>query len=178
MKNASMCFVTIAIATVFDGCAATAPVDTAPPVSNYKSGSLTQCKQMEGDFVFRGESDLPNTTFLRAMARPGGAGIEWFRITIDVPSEKVHVIYFNGVSERVLESFIPAQCMNGILVERREDLGSQGGVRGPDSMELTYSRAPNGDLIVSTKSRGTTYYLPAVPSKYAADGTARFAKKP
>ncbi len=177
MKNAGICFAALAIATFSSGCSATEAFYAASSASNYKSGPLANCKAMEGDFVFRGHSDRRSTTFLRAMARPGGVGIDWFRIAIDVSNQRVHVHYFNRVSEKIMESFIPAQCINGALVERREDIGSQGGARGPDSMELTYSRATNGDLTVRTKSRGVTHYLPAVPSAYVAEETARFASK-
>jgi hypothetical protein len=167
----------VAVATFSYGCSANEALHTPRSPSDYRSGALAKCQPIEGDFVFRGVSDMRSTTFLRAMARPGGAGIDWFRLAIDVSNQRVHVHYFNGASEKTMESFIPAQCVNGVLVEIRVDTGSQGGQRGPDSMELTYSRATNGDLLVNSKSRGTTHYLPVVPSSYTAEGTARFASK-
>lgn len=170
--------VTLAIS---NGCSFAHSTDKQASIPAHISESLSGCTKLNGDFSFQGVSEgiiVGQVSFLRAMARPGSAlGIAWFRILIDVPNEKIHVLYFDQFSEKILESYIPGQCVNGRILEVRRHPGSSGGALGPDVTEYSYSRTLNGDLVVSVKSRGITYHLPGMPSNYASEGSSHFAAK-
>jgi len=165
--------------------AATSSSCSAAPIFSEKiestvhaSEGLQACVTLTGDFLFRGVrggKQAGYVTFLGTMSRPAPAGVYWFRITIDPATNKVRATYFSKNDEIVLTLEIPGRCNNGSFVETRQYSGSHGGSSGPDTSEFVYTRVNGGDLVVSSKSRGTTYYVPGISSNYSSNAEARFS---